>query len=127
MTRADVMLVTGTPYLPQVVGGVEVNTHEIATELNRRGCKTAVLAKLSLRDAFGATRILSNYWRGSQICLGGFQHISRIQPTRRRDFAPTAESTHTSFRLSLTRRVTKQAANDGLQPLSIRSPRRGSS
>lgn len=67
MTRADVLLVTGTAYLPQVVGGVELNTHEMATELNRRGCKTAVLAKLSPRDAFGATRLLSTYWRGSRI------------------------------------------------------------
>jgi glycosyltransferase involved in cell wall biosynthesis len=69
MTRADVLLVTGTAYLPQVIGGVELNTHEMATELNRRGCKTAVLAKLSPRDAFGATRLLSTYWRGSRISL----------------------------------------------------------
>jgi glycosyltransferase involved in cell wall biosynthesis len=67
MTRADVLLVTGTAYLPQVIGGVELNTHEMATELNRRGCKTAVLVKLSPRDAFGATRLLSTYWRGSRI------------------------------------------------------------
>jgi glycosyltransferase involved in cell wall biosynthesis len=69
MTRADVLLVTGTAYLPQVVGGVELNTHEMATELNRRGCKTAVLAKLSPRDAFGATRLLSTYWRGLRVSL----------------------------------------------------------
>jgi glycosyltransferase involved in cell wall biosynthesis len=69
MTRADVLLVTGTAYLPQVVGGVELSTHEMATELNRRGCKTAVLAKLSPRDAFGATRLLSAYCRGSRICF----------------------------------------------------------
>jgi glycosyltransferase involved in cell wall biosynthesis len=69
MTPADVLLVTGTAYLPQVIGGVELNTHEMATELNRRGCKTAVLAKLSPRDAFGATRLLSTYWRGSRISL----------------------------------------------------------
>ncbi|MBV9628386.1 MAG: glycosyltransferase [Xanthobacteraceae bacterium] len=64
MTHANVLLVTGTAYLPQVVGGVELNTHEMATELNRRGCKTAVLAKLSPRDAFGATRLLLAHWRG---------------------------------------------------------------
>ncbi len=69
MTRADVLLVTGTAYLPQVIGGVELHTHEMATELNRRGCKTAVLAKLSPRDAFGATRMLSTYWHGSRVCL----------------------------------------------------------
>ena len=69
MTPADVLLVTGTAYLPQVIGGVELNTHEMATELNRRGCKTAVLAKLSPRDAFGVTRLLSTYWRGSRISL----------------------------------------------------------
>jgi glycosyltransferase involved in cell wall biosynthesis len=67
MTHADVLLVTGTAYLPQVVGGLELNTHEMATELNQRGCKTAVLAKLSPRDTFGATRLLSAYWRGSRI------------------------------------------------------------
>ncbi len=69
MIGAGVLLVTGTAYLPQVVGGVELNTHEMATELNRRGCKTAVLAKLSPRDAFGATRTFATYWHRSRVCL----------------------------------------------------------
>ncbi|GJE62602.1 glycosyltransferase [Methylobacterium trifolii] len=48
-----IVLASGTPYLPQVRGGVEVNTHEIATELLARGHEVSVLTRLSYRDAFG--------------------------------------------------------------------------
>jgi glycosyltransferase involved in cell wall biosynthesis len=73
MQIADILLATGTAYLPQVVGGLEVNTHELTVELNRRGHKTAVLAKLSARDAFGAKRLLSSYWHGSLVSFD--QHL----------------------------------------------------
>lgn len=54
MPAIDLLFVSGNPYLPQIVGGVEVNTHELVTELRQRGHRAAVAAKLSLRDGFGA-------------------------------------------------------------------------
>ncbi len=42
----DIAFVSGNPHLPQVMGGVEVNTHELANELVRRGHRVSVLAKL---------------------------------------------------------------------------------
>jgi glycosyltransferase involved in cell wall biosynthesis len=48
-----ILLASGTPYLPQVCGGLEVNTHELATELVRRGHEVSVLARLSYRDLYG--------------------------------------------------------------------------
>jgi glycosyltransferase involved in cell wall biosynthesis len=57
--RIEILLASGTPHLPQVTGGLEVNTHELALELNARGIPTAVLAKLSLKDAYGARALLS--------------------------------------------------------------------
>jgi glycosyltransferase involved in cell wall biosynthesis len=61
------LLASGTPHLPQLVGGTEINTHQMALELNRRGHRTAVLSKLSLRDLFGATRFLASRARFSAV------------------------------------------------------------
>ena len=52
----DIAFVSGNPHLPQVIGGVEVNTHELAGELIRRGNRVWVVAKLSLRTGFGVWR-----------------------------------------------------------------------
>jgi glycosyltransferase involved in cell wall biosynthesis len=60
----EIALVSGNPHLPQVVGGVEVNTHELAGELLRRGHRVQVVAKLSLRNFFGV-------WRAARGLLGG--------------------------------------------------------
>jgi glycosyltransferase involved in cell wall biosynthesis len=43
-----------------VIGGVEINTHELMLELIHRGRHAAVLSKLSLKDAFGAVRWMAN-------------------------------------------------------------------
>lgn len=51
-----VLFISGTPHLPQVCGGVEVNVHELALELARRGAEPMALARLSLRDPFGVGR-----------------------------------------------------------------------
>jgi glycosyltransferase involved in cell wall biosynthesis len=64
-----VLLASGTPYLPHVIGGVEINTHEMALELNRRGERTAVLSKLSRRDVFGAIRFFGNCLRRSDVSI----------------------------------------------------------
>ena len=52
----NITFVSGNPHLPQLVGGVEVNTHELARELTGRGHQVCVLAKLSLRNGFGLRR-----------------------------------------------------------------------
>jgi len=52
----DIAFVSGNPHLPQVIGGVEINTHELAGELIRRGNRVWVVAKLSLRNGFGLWR-----------------------------------------------------------------------
>jgi glycosyltransferase involved in cell wall biosynthesis len=52
----NIAFVSGNPHMPQVVGGVEVNTHALASELIRRGNAVCVLAKLSLRSRFGLWR-----------------------------------------------------------------------
>jgi glycosyltransferase involved in cell wall biosynthesis len=49
----DILLASGTPHLPQVMGGLQVNTNDLALELNARGISTAVLTRLSLKDRFG--------------------------------------------------------------------------
>jgi glycosyltransferase involved in cell wall biosynthesis len=60
----DIAFVSGNPHLPQVIGGVEVNTHELAGELIRRGNRVWVVAKLSLRTGFGL-------WRAARIGVLG--------------------------------------------------------
>jgi len=65
----SLLLAAGTPHLPQVIGGVEINTHETALELNRRGHETKVLSKLSPRDWFGASRWLANTVRRKEVSV----------------------------------------------------------
>jgi glycosyltransferase involved in cell wall biosynthesis len=60
----DIAFVSGNPHLPQVLGGVEVNTHTLAGELVRRGNSVCVLAKLSVRNPFGM-------WRAARITASG--------------------------------------------------------
>jgi glycosyltransferase involved in cell wall biosynthesis len=52
----DIAFVSGNPHIPQLFGGLEVNTHALAGELVRRGNSVCVLAKLSLRNRFGLGR-----------------------------------------------------------------------
>jgi len=63
------LLASGTPHLPQIVGGLEINTHQAALKLNERGYPTAVLSKLSLRDAFGARQFVASRVRFSDVAL----------------------------------------------------------
>ena len=85
MNNIDILLAAGTAYLPQVIGGLETNTHELALELNRRGYKTAVFAKLSPRDMFGVKKLLSLYRSGSRICVDrnlGYEVYRSRNPSR---------------------------------------------
>lgn len=52
----DIVFATENPFLPQVFGGTEVNTHQLAQELTKRGHRVVVLAKLSRADLFGLWR-----------------------------------------------------------------------
>jgi glycosyltransferase involved in cell wall biosynthesis len=60
----DIAFVSGNPHMPQVMGGVEINTHALAGELMRRGNAVCVLAKLSLRNRFGL-------WRAARLAASG--------------------------------------------------------
>lgn len=79
----SLLLASGTPHLPQLFGGLEINTHQIALELNRRGHRTAVLSKLSLRDFFGASRFLASRARLSEISVDrslGYEVYRSLKP-----------------------------------------------
>lgn len=52
-----IALVSGNPHLPQLIGGVEVNTHELALELLERGHQVSVFSGLSFRNGFGLRRM----------------------------------------------------------------------
>ncbi|TCL66381.1 glycosyltransferase [Rhizobium sp. BK251] len=77
------VLASGMPYLPQLIGGVEVNTHHAALELNRRGHETSVLSKLSLRDMFGVKAFLASHLRFSSISVDrmlGYEVYRSLKP-----------------------------------------------
>lgn len=63
------LLASGTPHLPQLAGGLEINTHQAALQLNERGYPTAVLSKLSLRDAFGARQFVASRVHFNDVAL----------------------------------------------------------
>jgi glycosyltransferase involved in cell wall biosynthesis len=65
----EIALVSGNPHLPQLVGGVEVNTHELAGELLRRGHRVQVVAKLSMRNLFGLRRAACGILRGNGVLV----------------------------------------------------------
>jgi glycosyltransferase involved in cell wall biosynthesis len=79
------LLASGTPHLPQLVGGLEVNTHRLALELNARGHMTGVLSKLSLRDLFGARRFLESRARFADVTVDralGYDVYRSLRPWR---------------------------------------------
>jgi glycosyltransferase involved in cell wall biosynthesis len=63
----NLLFASGMPHLPQVLGGIEVNTDQLAIELSRRGHQTAVLAKLWLRDRFGLTRFAHDFLKRRSV------------------------------------------------------------
>jgi len=63
----DIAFVSGNAHLPQLMGGVEVNTHELASELVRRGHRVCVLAKLSMRNSFGLRRMAGSAVTGRKL------------------------------------------------------------
>jgi glycosyltransferase involved in cell wall biosynthesis len=63
----NLLFAGGMPYLPQVFGGIEINTDQLAVELSRRGHQTAVLAKLWLHDRFGLTRFAQDFLKRRDV------------------------------------------------------------
>jgi glycosyltransferase involved in cell wall biosynthesis len=62
------ILFTSTiPYLPQIYGGLNTNTHELALELMKRGHQPAVLTRLSYGNAFGVRSALAMRWRNQTV------------------------------------------------------------
>lgn len=79
------LFASGTPHLPQLVGGLEVNTHHLALEMSKRGLPVAVLSKLSLRDLFGASRFVANKIRRRDISTDrklGYPVYRSLKPWR---------------------------------------------
>jgi glycosyltransferase involved in cell wall biosynthesis len=52
--QLNILFTSAIPYLPQLIGGLQTNTHELALELIGRGHRPAVLTRLSYGNAFGA-------------------------------------------------------------------------
>jgi glycosyltransferase involved in cell wall biosynthesis len=65
----EIALVSGNPHLPQLLGGVETNTHELAHELIQRGHRVSVFAGLSLRNSFGLRRAVRGLVSRQRISL----------------------------------------------------------
>jgi glycosyltransferase involved in cell wall biosynthesis len=81
----DIAFVSGNPHIPQVVGGVEVNTHALAGELIRRGNTVSVLAKLSLRTGYGLCRAALNAAAGRKLWVDndlGYPVFRSREPAR---------------------------------------------
>jgi glycosyltransferase involved in cell wall biosynthesis len=54
----NILFASGAPYLPQILGGVNTNTHEWALHLRGEGHEVAVLARLAYRNLFGLNAAL---------------------------------------------------------------------
>ncbi|MEN3794733.1 glycosyltransferase [Fulvimarina sp. MAC3] len=81
----NLLLASGTPHMPQLSGGLEVNSHLAALELNRRGHRASVLAKLSVRDGFGMRKFVLNCMRRSDVSIDrelGYNVYRSMRPWR---------------------------------------------
>ncbi len=63
----NILFASDNPYLPQVIGGVEVNSHQLARELLARGHTISMLARLSYRDWLGARNAMETHLRGRRV------------------------------------------------------------
>jgi glycosyltransferase involved in cell wall biosynthesis len=54
-----ILFASALPYLPQLLGGLNTNTHELATELLGRGHQVSVLTRLSYGNWFGFRHMVS--------------------------------------------------------------------
>jgi glycosyltransferase involved in cell wall biosynthesis len=64
----NILFASGAPYLPQILGGVNTNTHEWALHLRGEGHDVAVLARLAYGNLFGLStairlQLLRRQWQ----------------------------------------------------------------
>jgi glycosyltransferase involved in cell wall biosynthesis len=64
----NILFASGAPYLPQILGGVNTNTHEWALHLRSEGHDVAVLARLAYGNLFGLSAALRLGLSRSQLC-----------------------------------------------------------
>ena len=57
--RVKILFTSSISYLPQIYGGLNTNTHELALELIQRGHHISVLTRISYGNAFGARAALA--------------------------------------------------------------------
>ena len=62
----EILLASGTPHLPQVTGGLQVNTDDLALELNARRISTAVLNSAFAEGSIRAAVVLPRWPRPSR-------------------------------------------------------------
>lgn len=68
-----ILFTSSIPYLPQIYGGLNTNTHELCVELIKRGHQPSVLTRLSYGNAFGVWTLLRHRPRGLAVsCDHGF-------------------------------------------------------
>lgn len=64
----NILFASGAPYLPQIFGGVNINTHEWALHLRGEGHEVAVLARLAYGNLLGLStavrlKVLHRLWQ----------------------------------------------------------------
>jgi glycosyltransferase involved in cell wall biosynthesis len=64
-----ILFASALPYLPQLWGGLNTNTHELAIELVNRGHEVTVLCRLSYGNWFGLRRLALMLARGRRVTL----------------------------------------------------------
>jgi glycosyltransferase involved in cell wall biosynthesis len=64
----NILFASGSPYLPQILGGVNTNTHEWALHLRSEGHDVAVLTRLAYGNLFGLNAALRLRLTRRQVC-----------------------------------------------------------
>jgi glycosyltransferase involved in cell wall biosynthesis len=62
-----ILFTSSIPYLPQIYGGLNTNTHELCLELVKRGYRPSVLTRLSYANPFGMRTLLTGRIRGRKM------------------------------------------------------------
>jgi glycosyltransferase involved in cell wall biosynthesis len=62
-----VLFTSSIPYLPQIYGGLNTNTHQLFEEFLKRGHAPALLTRLSYGNRFGIQTAVANRLRGREV------------------------------------------------------------
>jgi glycosyltransferase involved in cell wall biosynthesis len=68
--KVKILFASALPYLPQLLGGMNTNTHELATELVRRGHEISILTRLAYGNWFGVRHAISMRVQGRHKTMG---------------------------------------------------------